>query len=45
MSGNLNDCKGCGSACDLLDLSGDGYCESCQYQHEANLDVLTDGDL
>ena len=36
-------CKGCNGEFD--ELSDDGYCESCQYQCEANLDALTDGKL
>lgn len=35
----MSNCKGCGKECNP---SEDGYCESCQYQHEANMDAVTD---
>ncbi|MFK5949960.1 MAG: hypothetical protein QM500_14450 [Methylococcales bacterium] len=40
----LFECKGCFGDFLEWDLSKDGYCESCQYQHEANQDNLTDQD-
>ena len=37
-------CKGCKGNFLAWDISEDGYCECCDYQHQANLDSLTDGD-
>jgi len=36
------ECKGC--LCELAkhDISDDGYCKGCQYEHEAKQDAKTD---
>jgi hypothetical protein len=34
-------CKGCYGDFLEWDISEDGYCESCQYEHEAKQDNLT----
>ena len=41
MSDSLRECKGCGEYKWEWDLSSEGYCKSCQYQHEQNLDNKT----
>jgi len=40
----VSKCKGCEGDHKPKDITEDGFCESCQYQHEANKDNLTDGD-
>jgi|GEM_PF-3023584 len=40
----LHQCKGCYGDFLEWDIGEDGYCESCRYQYEANLDNLTGGE-
>lgn len=35
-------CKGCLGDFDELDISENGYCFGCQYEHDANQDNLTE---
>jgi hypothetical protein len=37
-------CEGCGVNTEDAELSELGYCPSCEYEYEANLDHLTGGD-
>jgi hypothetical protein len=37
-------CKGCHDRFTVWDVSADGYCDACQYEHEAKLDNLTGGE-
>ena len=41
---DLIGCKGCYGDFLEWDISTDGYCYACQYQHNANLDNKTDED-
>ncbi len=36
-------CKGCDGDFLAWDVSDEGYCERCQYEHEAKQDNLTGG--
>lgn len=38
---DIEECEGCSDKFLVWDLSDDGYCERCDYQHQANLDNLT----
>ena len=37
-------CKGCYGDFTEYDISIDGYCDACQYEHEAKQDNLTGGE-
>lgn len=40
----LIECKGCLGDFSDMDITESGYCKSCDYENDAKLDNLTDGD-